>query len=128
MASVPCEECIKYMHDENWQPVMRMGKKLERAKGDRPPCGQCPKVPAEVKLQYRENLTKITPYHTIEWTPQSRQAWGLYWQTKSGSQPQHDEYSREVCGHLEQIVTLSTRRLQDPSRLAGMVLGILGKG
>lgn len=116
------------MHDQNWQPIMRAGKKLERGPRDNPPCAQCPKVPDEIKMEFRNNLGRISPCHAVEWTPESRRAWGHYWETKSGCQPAQDAFSREMCGQLERMVSLSTRRLQEPARITQALLAAMGKG
>lgn len=105
---------------------MRNGVKIPRSPLQPPPCYQCPKIPHDVKTDPAMR-GKIGPKYAIEWTPRSRQAWNHFWATKSGAGPEQDELSREVCGKLEQVVTLSTRRLHDPARMANH-LAVLLKG
>lgn len=127
VARVSCDECKAFLHDQNWQPIMRAGKKTPRPPNSHPPCFSCPKVPDEIKKAHIAEPGKITPQHAVEWTAASRQAWGHYWATKSGANPEQDNYSREMCGALERLVVLSTRRLQDPARLANELAGLFGK-
>lgn len=130
VAAVSCRECQQFIYGPDWKPIQRHGPdgkmiKMPRPRTQKPPCYMCPKVPDDVKRAARKN-DDITPKDAMEWNDQSWQAWRHYWATKSGAGPDQDAYSREICGYLEQVVQLSTRRLHDPTRLTNILAAMLG--
>lgn len=118
------------MYDDRWQPIMRhkgdKPEQLERPPNNKPPCYMCPKVPEDVRKKAKRQ-DDVTPRDAVEWTEASWQAWNHYWATKSGAGPEQDAYSRELCGCLERLVQLSTRRLHDPARMGQQLAAMLGR-
>jgi len=66
----------------------------------------------------------VTPADAAEWTPASLATWCHYWATKSGACPPQDAASQEMCGHLEQVIQLSTRNLHDPGKITSGLIHI----
>lgn len=127
MAAVSCEDCQRWIYGPDWRPIMRAGQPMPRPPSAPTPCDMCPKIPDGTRKAAREQKRRLRATDAAEWSADNRQTWLHYWATKAGSMPEQDPASREMVAYLEQIVQLSTRKLQDPARLAGALADMLGR-
>jgi hypothetical protein len=128
----PCSECLQFRFRDNeavgGPPEIRAGKRVRRLKGEKPPCGRCPKIP-----EFDSEGLRVPqfPQYAIELSEKNRRAISFHHRCKlTGVWPDdrivlrnaelieeteraiRDEEQREQNGRLSRLIELVTIKLR----------------
>lgn len=94
-AARPCEDCAKWMYQEDGSRKMFRGLPMLRPQGVPTPCWKCPKIPADAPVKARSEA--------VEMSEQSRAVWLHYSECRAVGQFPDDPIVRRHAGLIRRI-------------------------
>jgi hypothetical protein len=110
VAAVDCHDCQRWLHNQDWKPVEKRGRKVPRH--GPPPCRTCPKIEKGVEPR-PENATRLTPEFWETWRHYHESA-AVGWQTPDALDPlvrRNAAVIRGVLDAAERVRHDSTQQL-----------------